>query len=91
MVRDRDFDLVLMDCQMPVMDGFEATAAIRALPEGRGQGLPIIALTANAMQGDEQKCVKAGMNGFLAKPFTLAQLQGLLVRMAAAHERGPGA
>ncbi len=80
LVRERDFDLVLMDCQMPVMDGFEATAAIRALPEGRGQRLPIIALTANAMQGDEQKCLGAGMNGFLAKPFTLAQLQGLLAR-----------
>jgi len=65
---------------MPVMDGFEATAAIRTLPEGRGQRLPIIALTANAMQGDEQKCLGAGMNGFLAKPFTLAQLQGLLAR-----------
>jgi len=70
----------LMDCQMPVMDGFEATAAIRALPEGRGQRLPIIALTANAMQGDEQKCLGAGMNGFLAKPFTLAQLEALLTR-----------
>jgi two-component system, sensor histidine kinase and response regulator len=80
LVRERDFDLVLMDCQMPVMDGFEATAAIRTLPEGRGQRLPIIALTANAMQGDEQKCLGAGMNGFLAKPFTLAQLQGLLAR-----------
>jgi two-component system sensor histidine kinase/response regulator len=80
LVRERDFDLVLMDCQMPVMDGFEATAAIRALPEGRGQRLPIIALTANAMQGDEQKCLCAGMNGFLAKPFTLAQLHGLLAR-----------
>ena len=80
LVRERDFDLVLMDCQMPVMDGFEATAAIRTLPEGRGQRLPIIALTANAMQGDKQKCLGAGMNGFLAKPFTLAQLQGLLAQ-----------
>ena len=73
-----DFDLVLMDCQMPVMDGFEATAAIRSLPGGRGASLPIVALTANALQGDEQRCRDAGMDGFLAKPYTLAQLQGTL-------------
>jgi len=80
LVRERDFDLVLMDCQMPVMDGYEATAAIRSLPQGRGQHLPIIAFTANAMQGDEQKCLDAGMSGFLAKPFTLSQLQEILTR-----------
>ncbi len=77
-VRSDDFDLVLMDCQMPVMDGFEATAAIRALPESRGLRLPIIALTANAMQGDEQACREAGMNGFLAKPYTLTELHAML-------------
>ncbi len=80
LVLKRDFDLVLMDCQMPVMDGYEATAAIRRLATGRGERLPIIALTANAMQGDEQKCLDAGMNGFLAKPFTLAQLQTIVTR-----------
>jgi len=77
-VRETDFDLVLMDCQMPVMDGYEATAVIRALPEGRGAKLPIVALTANAMQGDEQLCLDAGMNGFLAKPYTLASLHATL-------------
>jgi HPt (histidine-containing phosphotransfer) domain-containing protein len=65
---------------MPVLDGYAATAAIRALPAGRGQNLPIIALTANAMQGDERKCLAAGMTAFLGKPFTLEQLQGLLAR-----------
>jgi two-component system, sensor histidine kinase and response regulator len=76
----KNFDLVLMDCQMPVMDGYEATAAIRRLPGGRGERLPIVALTANSMQGDEQKCLDAGMDGFLSKPFTLTQLQVLLAR-----------
>jgi two-component system sensor histidine kinase/response regulator len=74
------FDLVLMDCQMPVMDGYQATAAIRALPDGRGRLLPILAVTANAMQGDEQRCLDAGMNGFVAKPFSLGTLQAALAR-----------
>ena len=80
LVQKCDFDLVLMDCQMPVMDGFQATAAIRRLPLGRGERLPIAAVTANAMQGDEQNCLDAGMNDFLPKPFKLAQLQALLAR-----------
>jgi two-component system sensor histidine kinase/response regulator len=78
LVRATAFDLVLMDCQMPVMDGFQATAAIRALPDGRGARLPIVALTANAMQGDEQACLRAGMNAFLAKPYSLAALHATL-------------
>ncbi len=83
-VREADFDLVLMDCQMPVMDGYQATAAIRSLPDGRGAKLPIVALTANAMQGDEQVCLDAGMDGFLAKPYTVAQLQATLARWLSA-------
>ncbi|MEO5660473.1 MAG: response regulator [Polaromonas sp.] len=75
-----DFELVLMDCQMPVMDGYQATAAIRKLPHSRGERLPILALTASAMQGDKQKCLDAGMNDFLAKPFTLMQLRATLAR-----------
>jgi len=80
LVLEQDFDLVLMDCQMPVMDGYEATAAIRRLPAGRGARLPIIAVTANVMQGDEQKCRSAGMDDFLAKPYTLATLRAALSR-----------
>jgi CheY-like chemotaxis protein/HPt (histidine-containing phosphotransfer) domain-containing protein len=80
LVKNCDFDLVLMDCQMPVMDGFQATAAIRRLPLGRGERLPIAAVTANALQGDKQRCLEAGMNDFLPKPFKMAQLQALLTR-----------
>ena len=93
LVRVDKFDLVLMDCQMPVMDGYQATAAIRALPDGIGTGLPILALTANAMQGDAQLCRDAGMDGFLAKPYTLAGLYRLLAgwlpAQAATTSAGP--
>lgn len=65
---------------MPVMDGFEATAEIRRLRAGHGTRLPIVALTANAMQGDRQKCLEAGMDDFLSKPYTLTQLQMALAR-----------
>ena len=80
MVRTHKYDLVLMDCQMPVMDGYEATAAIRRLHQGCSTRLPIVALTANAMQGDRQKCLDAGMDDFLSKPYTLTQLQMTLAR-----------
>jgi signal transduction histidine kinase/CheY-like chemotaxis protein/streptogramin lyase len=63
-----NFDLVLMDVQMPGMDGFEATAAIRALEKLTGGHLPIVAMTANAMRGDRERCLEAGMDGYVAKP-----------------------
>ena len=72
------FDLVLMDCQMPVMDGYAATAAIRRLPGHDADHLPIVALTANVIRGDEQRCLDVGMNAFLAKPYSLAALRGVL-------------
>jgi CheY-like chemotaxis protein len=64
--------VVLMDVQMPIMDGFQATAAIRALP--KVGSVPIIALTAHAMPSDRDRCLSAGMNGYLAKPLDLVQL-----------------
>jgi CheY-like chemotaxis protein len=76
----QSFDLVLMDCQMPVMDGFAATEAIRRLPGGRGARIPIVALTANSMQGDEARCLRAGMDDFLGKPYSLAQLDATVRR-----------
>jgi signal transduction histidine kinase/ActR/RegA family two-component response regulator len=62
------FDAILMDVQMPEMDGFEATALLRSKEQGSGQRVPIIALTAHAMKGDEQRCRKAGMDGYVSKP-----------------------
>lgn len=72
-------DLVLMDCRMPVMDGFEATRRIRAL-SGRFSTLPIVAVTANAMKGDRERCLQVGMNDFLAKPFTRRTLLTLVAK-----------
>ncbi len=68
------FDILLTDIQMPEMDGFELTAAIRTGEQRTGGHLPIIALTANAMNGDEQKCLSAGIDSYLAKPISPAAL-----------------
>jgi signal transduction histidine kinase/ActR/RegA family two-component response regulator len=65
--KTRAYDLVLMDIQMPGMDGFQATREIRQMP-GNGENTPILALTANAMRGDERRCLDAGMNGYVSKP-----------------------
>ncbi len=78
--RDGSFDLVLMDCQMPEMDGYEAARAIRRLETVRGRATPIVALTAHALDDSRDKSLEAGMNDHLTKPFTMAALTGKLVR-----------
>jgi CheY-like chemotaxis protein len=84
-LRSKQYAGVLMDCQMPVMDGYEAARAIRVQEERAGQArrLPIIALTAHAMEGDKEKCLQAGMDAYLSKPYSLESLEQALQRVFA--------
>ncbi|GAA4029400.1 hypothetical protein GCM10022212_29470 [Actimicrobium antarcticum] len=77
------YALILMDCQMPEMDGFEATRRIRKTEAGSGRHIHIIAMTANAMQGDRERCLDAGMDDYLAKPIRREQLAEMLARRLA--------
>ena len=77
-VGEQEFDLVLMDIQMPEMDGIEATAAIRENERGTGKHRTIVAMTAHAMKGDDQRCLDAGMDGYLSKPIRSEELSALL-------------
>jgi diguanylate cyclase (GGDEF)-like protein len=86
--RRNRFDLILMDCSMPEMDGYEATAHIRNFEEPLGRRTPIVAMTANTQQGDAEKCLAAGMDDYLAKPITLVELRQKLERWLGKGEPG---
>jgi len=86
-----DFDIVLMDCQMPEMDGFSATRKLREqeAADGKKQRLPVIALTANAMDGDRERCLDAGMDDYLSKPLAQSQLVRALGRWLPGEDKRP--
>jgi two-component system, sensor histidine kinase len=81
----KPYDLVLMDCHMPEMDGFAATAAIRHDEAARGQHTPIVAMRADALAGDAEKCRTAGMDDYMAKPVTAERLAAVVARWAPTH------
>jgi len=89
------FDVILMDVQMPNMGGLEAAAAIRALERGTGRHVPIVALTAHAMKGDQERCLEAGMDGYVSKPIQPEHLLEVIARVASpageTAERAPAA
>lgn len=85
LARNQDFDAVLMDVQMPIMDGLEATAAIRATPEKGKSRVPIVAMTAHAMKGDAERFLEAGMDAYLAKPIDAEDLVKMVERLARPH------
>jgi CheY-like chemotaxis protein/HPt (histidine-containing phosphotransfer) domain-containing protein len=84
------FDVVLMDVQMPEVDGFEATAALRQREQGSGRHTPVLALTAHALKGDRERCLGAGMDGYLAKPIRSEELFQALRDLAPPAAPAPG-
>ncbi|MEM7781901.1 MAG: response regulator [Planctomycetota bacterium] len=83
--KEKSFDVILMDVQMPVMDGLQATAAIRAMEDQAISGLPIVAMTAHAMQGDRESCLAAGMDAYLSKPLDATRLVELVESIVGHH------
>jgi len=87
---ERAYDLVLMDCQMPVMDGYEAARRIRKLEKPGGKRIPVVAMTAYAMSGDRERCIEAGMDDYLAKPISIEALSAALASWLPHRERTGG-
>ena len=84
------FDLVLMDVQMPRMDGFDATAGIRAKERAYGKHLPIVAMTAHALKGDRERCLAAGMDAYISKPINAKELSETIEALALASPVSAG-
>jgi CheY-like chemotaxis protein len=82
-----DFDAILMDLQMPELDGFEATGQIREKEKATGKHIPIIAMTAHALKGDEERCIDAGMDGYVSKPIRTNELYAALEKTVKKEER----
>jgi two-component system, sensor histidine kinase and response regulator len=89
MVQAKQYDVVFMDCQMPVMDGFEATAEIRRGEDGNRR-VPIVAMTANAMQGDRERCIEAGMDDYMSKPINKDEVIAAIQRRIPEWKTGSG-
>ena len=90
LIESRPFDLVLMDVQMPEMDGLQATRLLRMKEAGSGAHLPVIALTAHAMEGDEAACLAAGMDAYVSKPIVVKALLEAMVKALASRKTPPG-
>ncbi len=88
LIAENNYDLVLMDCQMPQLDGYEATTILRKLEEGTDKHLPVIALTANAMVGDREKCIQSGMDDYLSKPIRPDKLLALMQKWTLTKAQG---
>jgi CheY-like chemotaxis protein len=85
-VKEGEFDVVLMDVQMPNMSGLEAAAAIRILERGTGKHIPIVAMTAHAMKGDDTRCLEAGMDGYISKPIQPDHMMDVIAQVTAAPD-----
>ena len=85
LLAEEEVDFVLMDCQMPVLDGYETTRRIRSTEAVGDEHLPIIALTAHAFEGERERCLAAGMDDYLSKPFKLDDLRGILQNWLPLH------
>ena len=83
-VKEGEFDVVLMDVQMPNMSGLEATAAIRALERDTGKHVPIVAMTAHAMKGDQDRCLEAGMDAYVSKPIRPDHVMDVIAQVTSA-------
>lgn len=79
-IQDNHYDLILTDCHMPEMDGFELTAQVRRLDDSEKARIPIVAVTANALSGDADRCISAGMNDYLTKPVSLEDMSSTLLK-----------